>query len=118
MWVNVWDPLQPWAALPYLLGTCINLITFGKLNYLCLLTTCTYKWLPEGKVSFMITTSVKLHMYSNIKGQKYSIASKNKAIMKIYVLYHMEGNFDSEKIWQIHCMNTLVEEDLANCEIL
>ena len=38
--------------------------------------------------------------------------------MKIYVLYHMEGNFDSEKIWQIHCMNTLAEEDLANCEIL
>ena len=32
--------------------------------------------------------------------------------------YRMEGNFGSGKIWRIHCMNTLVEENLANCEIL
>ena len=30
----------------------------------------------------------------------------------------MEGNFGSGKIWRIHCMNTLAEENLANCEIL
>ena len=29
----------------------------------------------------------------------------------------MEGNFGSGKIWRIHCMNTLAEENLANCEI-
>ena len=32
--------------------------------------------------------------------------------------YRMEGNFGSGKIWRIHCMNTLAEENLANCEIL
>ena len=32
--------------------------------------------------------------------------------------YCMEGNFGSGKIWRIHCMNTLAEENLANCEIL
>ena len=32
--------------------------------------------------------------------------------------YRMEGNFDSGKIWRIHCMNTLAEENFANCEIL
>ena len=30
----------------------------------------------------------------------------------------MEGNFGSRKIWQIHCINTLAEENLANCKIL
>ena len=30
----------------------------------------------------------------------------------------MEGNFGSRKIWWIHCINTLVEENLVNCEIL
>ena len=28
------------------------------------------------------------------------------------------GNFGSRKVWQIHCISTLVEENLANCEIL
>ena len=32
--------------------------------------------------------------------------------------YRMEGNFGSGKIWRIHCMNPLAEENLANCEIL
>ena len=30
----------------------------------------------------------------------------------------MEGNFGSRKIWRIHYMNTMAEENLANCEIL
>ena len=30
----------------------------------------------------------------------------------------MERNFGSGKIWRIHCMNTLAEENLANWEIL
>ena len=30
----------------------------------------------------------------------------------------MEGNFGSGKIWRIHCINALAEENLANCEIL
>ena len=29
----------------------------------------------------------------------------------------MKGNFGSGRIWWIHCMNTLAEENMANCEI-
>ena len=42
----------------------------------------------------------------------------NMAIHDLPDMYRMEGNFGSGKIWRIHCMNTLAEENLANCEIL
>ena len=32
--------------------------------------------------------------------------------------HRMEGNFGRRKIWQIHCMNSLAKENLANSEIL
>ena len=42
------------------------------------------------------------------------------AVQKFILIinYRMEGKFGSWKIWWIHCMNTLAEENLANCEIL
>ena len=36
----------------------------------------------------------------------------------VHLTYRMEGNFGSGKIWRINCMNTLTEENLANCKIL
>ena len=54
----------------------------------------------------------------NIESCVQFIFSKVKAHGGFQGEYRMEGNFDSGKIWRIHCINTLAEENLANCEIL